>query len=75
MPDTLESVQIIQVGDIVAYRLTGAPSPDARGKVIGLFKTQDGQTLADVQWDKLGPPKRLSVQSLTRIGRSADTPT
>jgi hypothetical protein len=66
MPDTLNPDQTIQVGDIVSYKLTGASPPAARGKVIGLVKTQDGRTLADVRWDKLGPPKRLNVQSLTK---------
>src|SRR5579875_996945 len=73
MPDTPVPTQTIQVGDTVAYKLSGAPAPDARGKVLALFKTQDGNTLADVQWDKLGPPKRLNVRSLTKVGQS-DTP-
>jgi hypothetical protein len=73
MPDTPKPAQTIQVGDTVAYKLGGAPAPDARGKVVGLFKTQDGKTLADVQWDKLWPPKRLNVQSLIKVGQS-DTP-
>lgn len=67
MPDTPKPIQTIQVGDIVAYKLSDAPAPDAQGKVIGLFKTQDGKTLADVHWDKLGPPKRLDVRSLIRV--------
>ncbi len=71
MPDASVPTQPIQVGDTVAYQLSGAPVTDAQGKVIGLFKTKDGMTLADVQWDKLGPPKRLNVQSLTKVGRSA----
>lgn len=70
MPDTPKPAQIIQVGDTVAYNLSGAPAPDAKGKVLGLFKTKDGNTLADVQWDKLGPPKRLNVRSLTKVGQS-----
>lgn len=70
MPDTPKPIQTIQVGDIVAYKLSGAPAPDAQGKVIGLFKTNDGKTMADVQWDKLGPPKRLNVESLTKVERS-----
>ena len=39
---------------------------EAHGKVIGLFKTKDGHTIADVIWDKLGPPKRLNVKSLAK---------
>jgi hypothetical protein len=73
MPDTPKPAQIIQVGDTVAYNLSGAHAPDARGKVLGLFKTNDGKTLADVQWDKLGPPKRVNVRSLSKVGQS-DTP-
>ncbi len=69
MPDTPKSTQTIQVGDTVAYKLNGTPVPDAQGKVIGLFKTKGGKTLADVQWDKLGPPKRLNVESLTKVQR------
>ncbi len=42
------------------------PNYEARGKVIGLFNTRDGQTMADVIWDKLGPPKRLNVNSLAK---------
>jgi len=71
MPDTPKPTETIQIGDTVAYKLSDAPAPDAQGKVIGLFKTKDGKTLADVQWDKLGPPKRLNVRSLTKVGRSA----
>lgn len=70
MPDTPNPTHTIQVGDTVAYKLSGAPVVDARGKVLGLFKTHDGKTLADVQWDKLGPPKRLNVESLTKVGWS-----
>ncbi len=67
MPDSGRPSDEVQIGDRVAYRLTtGEPSPGLRGKVLGLFNTQDGQTLADVEWDKLGPPKRLSVTNLTR---------
>jgi hypothetical protein len=71
MPDTSNPVHTIQLGDIVTYRLSGGvPTPEARGKVIGLFNTRDGKTLADVEWDKLGPPKRLNVQSLAKLERS-----
>jgi hypothetical protein len=60
-------VDEIQVGDQVAYRLsTGVHASGIRGKVIGIFHTQDGQTLADVEWDKLGPPRRLAVTNLTK---------
>jgi hypothetical protein len=67
MPDSGPQSDEIQVGDRVAYRLTtGEPMPDVRGKVIGLFNTRDGQTLADVEWDKLGSPRRLYITNLTK---------
>jgi hypothetical protein len=67
MPDFGSPVDEIQVGDRVAYRLgTGEPAAGIRGKVIAMFNTQDGQTLADVEWNRLGPPKRLSVMNLTK---------
>jgi hypothetical protein len=68
MPDSVRPSDQIQIGDNVAYRLTtGEPAPTGRGKVIGMFLTRDGQTLADVEWDKLGPPKRLSITNLTKV--------
>ncbi len=71
MTHTSYPVQTIQVGDIVAYRLSVGPlASDARGKVIGILNTREGKILADVEWDKLGPPKRLSVHSLARVGQS-----
>ena len=38
-----------------------------RGKVLGIFNTQDGHTLADVEWNTLGPPRRLNISNLTKI--------
>ena len=67
MPESGSPSDEIQVGDCVAYRLgTGEMVHYARGKVIGLFNIRDGQTLADVEWDDLGPPKRLNVMNLTK---------
>ena len=67
MPDSGRPPDEIQVGNRVANRLsTGETAPGIRGKVIAMFNTQDGQTLADVEWDTLGSPKRLSVANLTK---------
>jgi hypothetical protein len=68
MPQTPIPAQTIQVGDTIAYRLnSGEILSDARGKVVALFNTRDGQTIADVEWDRLGPPKRLNVKSLAKV--------
>ncbi|MGA2253509.1 MAG: hypothetical protein ABSG53_02515 [Thermoguttaceae bacterium] len=68
MPNSCRQSDEVQIGDRVAYRLTtGETAPGVLGKVIGMFNTRDGQTLADVEWDKLGPPKRLSITNLTRV--------
>lgn len=67
MPDSGSPVDEIQVGDCVAYRLsTDDPVGRVRGKVLGMFNTQDGQTLADVEWTTLGPPRRLNISNLTK---------
>ena len=67
MPDSGSPFDEIQLGDSVAYKLsTGDPVHGVRGKVLGLFKTQNGETLADVEWDQLGLPKRLNVTNLTK---------
>jgi hypothetical protein len=68
MSQTPNPVPTIQIGDTVSYRLSiGELVSEARGRVIGLFNTRDGQTMADVEWDKLGPPKRLNVKSLAKV--------
>jgi len=67
MPDSGRPPDEIHIGNLVAYRLSGEPTHDVRGKVLALFNTRNGQTLADVEWDKLGPPKRLSVTNLIKI--------
>jgi hypothetical protein len=68
MPDSGNSVDQIQVGDQVAYRMnTGGLVLGLRGKVLAVFKTQDGKTIADVEWDSPGAPGRLSITNLTTI--------
>lgn len=67
MSKTLHTDPTIQIGDPVYYRLgDGEPITRSKGKVIGLFKTRDGHMMADVEWEKLGPPKRLNVEKLAR---------
>ena len=58
----------INVGDQVGYLTTdGEILGSARGKVLGIFRTRDGKTFADVEWDRLGMPKRVGIERLTRI--------
>ena len=58
----------IKAGDLVAYVATdGAILGNYSGKVYGVFRTLDGKTLADVQWNRFGLPKRLSVDRLVKI--------
>jgi hypothetical protein len=72
MPDSRTLSDEVEVGDRVAYRLsTGEPAPGVHGKVIGIIKTQDGKTLADVEWDSLGSPKRLNITNLIRTETAA----
>jgi hypothetical protein len=67
MPDSGSPADEIQVGDRVVYRLsTGDPVGRVQGKVLGIFNTQDRQTLADVEWNALGPPRRLNISNLTK---------
>ena len=69
MSQTPNPAQTIQIGDTVSLQVQrrGTRCLRPSGKVIGLFKTRDGQTMADVIWDKLGPPKRLNVKSLAKV--------
>ena len=61
----------IKVGDQVVYRATDGESlGNAPGKVLGIFRTLDGKTLVDVEWDRLGMPKRVSIERLTRFTSS-----
>jgi len=68
MPDSGAPVDEVQIGDRVAYRLsTGSPANSIRGKVIAVFNTKDGKTMADVEWDKLGSPRRLNITHLAKV--------
>ena len=65
---TMTDTGTINVGDQVGYRATdGEILGSDRGKVLGIFRTRDGKTLADVEWDGLGMPKRVGIERLTRI--------
>ncbi len=65
---TTTDMDKITAGDLVGCRTTtGELQGSARGKVLSVFRTQDGKTLADVEWDRLGVPKRVSIDRLTRI--------
>jgi hypothetical protein len=67
MSDSGTQVDEVQVGDRVAYRLsTGDPVYGILGKVIAVFHTRDGKTMADVEWEKLGLPKRLIITHLIK---------
>jgi hypothetical protein len=58
----------INVGDQVGYRATdGQILGNGSGKVLGILRTRDGKTLADVEWEGLGMPKRVAIERLTRI--------
>ena len=66
---TATATDPIKTGDQVCYLATdGEILGIDRGKVLGIFRTQDGKTLADVQWDRLGMPKRVSIERLNKIG-------
>jgi len=68
MPDSGRPVDEVQIGDCVIYKLSsGEPACGIRGKVLGLFNTHNGQSLADVEWEQLGPPRRLNIANLTKV--------
>ena len=57
----------IKVGDLVVYlSVDGQILGDDRGKVLSVFRTRDSKTLVDVQWDRLGMPKRLNIERLAK---------
>jgi hypothetical protein len=61
----------INVGDQVGYRtMDGEILRSDRGKVLGIFRTRDGKTLVDVEWGRMGMPKRVDIGRLTKITAS-----
>jgi hypothetical protein len=64
----------IQVGDTVAYTATfierhGPHLKDAQaaqGQVTALHNLESGGTLADIDWNKPGLPKRVNVKKLLK---------
>ncbi len=68
MPVSGVQVDDVKVGDRVAYRLSiGDPAHGILGKVIAVFHTQDGKSMADVEWEKLGLPRRLNITHLIKV--------
>lgn len=71
--------QPIIVGDNVAYserfldRQNHCPSdmPSAQGKVKAVHRLNNGDILADIEWDKPGLPKRVNIKHLTRTNAPA----
>ena len=64
---TTTATDRIKVGDHVAYLTTdGEILGNDRGKVLGIFRTQDGKSFADVQWERLDMPKRISIDRLAK---------
>ena len=65
---TTNDTNTISVGDQVGYReRDGDILGNDRGKVLGIFRTQDGKTLADVEWNGLGMPKRVGIERLSKL--------
>ena len=65
---TTNDTDTISVGDQVGYRARdGEILGNDRGKVLGIFRTQDGKTLADVEWNGLGMPKRVGIERLSKL--------
>ena len=65
---TTSGTDPINAGDQVGYLTTdGEILGNARGKVLGIFRTRDGKTLADIEWEGLGMPKRVTVDRLIKI--------
>ncbi len=68
---TTTDTDTINVGDQVGYRATGGEILGSdRGKVLGILRTRDGKTLADVEWEGLGMPKRVGIERLAKINVS-----
>ena len=64
---TTTETDTIKVGDLVVYlSVDGQILGDDRGKVLSVFRTRDSKTLVDVQWDRLGMPKRLNIERLAK---------
>jgi hypothetical protein len=65
---TANDTDAISVGDHVGYRAKdGDILRNDRGKVLGIFRTRDGKTLADVEWNGLGIPKRVGIERLSKL--------
>ena len=70
---TTNDTDTISVGDQVGYRARdGDILGNDRGKVLGIFRTQDGKTLADVEWNGLGMPKRVGISHFSKLNDTND---
>ncbi len=68
---TTTDTDTINVGDQVGYRATdGEILGNANGRVLGIFRTRDGRTLADIEWDQWRMPKRVDIERLAKINVS-----
>ena len=64
---TTTETDTIKVGDLVVYLSVDSQIlGEDRGKVLSVFRTRDSKTLVDVQWDRLGMPRRLSIERLAK---------
>jgi hypothetical protein len=55
-------------GDRVRYLTTdGVILGNATGRVLGLMRTREKNILADVEWDRLGMPQRVTLDRLIKI--------
>jgi hypothetical protein len=69
----------IQVGDTVAFtdgyidRHSQYPNDlkSAQGQVKTLHRLKSGIILADIDWNKPGFPKRVSLKNLTKVGTAS----
>lgn len=65
---TSSDTDTISIGDQVGFRATeGDILGNDQGKVLGIFRTWEGKTLADVEWNGLGMPKRVGVERLSKL--------
>lgn len=79
MPNQSEIASRIQVGDTVAYtqvfldrQHVGAEvAMSAQGKVIALYRLDNGILLADIEWNTPGLPKRVSTKHLIKTEAAA----
>jgi hypothetical protein len=70
--------QEFQIGETVAYNENFLDRHDrsamnmrgARGKVMALHRLDNGNILADIEWDTPRLPKRINVKNLVGVATS-----